>query len=209
MTAVRIEPHYLPSIEFFVVLFQADGIYFDDDFTYQKQTYRNRTVILGPQGLNTLVVPVHFSSQTKLKDTRIDYAQSWLRDHWGAFYSCYGKAPFYDHFEGLFKQVWEKKPNFLIDLNMEMLSVCFQLLQWQNVTLLKKPKSDALDLRDHILPKKSFSERNIYEPKPYQQIFGNRFVPNLGILDLLLCQGPEASSIIRNSIARPIERFAL
>ncbi len=208
MTVVRIEPHYLPSIEYFVVLSQADEVFFDLDSRFRKQTHRNRTRILGPNGIQNLSIPVHFKNDSPLKDVTIDYRQSWLRDHWGAIYSSYGKSPFFEHFAEYFQSAFQKKPKYLIDLNMEMLSVCLKILQWQIVIKTDPPESGFIDLGDKILAKKPFETRGILLPVDYQQNFGNTFVPNLSILDLLFCQGPDSSIIIRESVKNPIERIA-
>ena len=34
---------------------------------------------------------------------------------------------------------------------------------------------------------------------PYDQIFGVNFVPNLSVLDLLFCKGPESKDILKLS----------
>lgn len=208
MSTLFIEPHYLPSLEYFVVLSQFDQIYFDINGRYKKQTYRNRTYLLTANGPHPLSVPVKFGNHTPYKDVRIDYSQSWVRDHWGAFYSAYGKSPYFDHFGEMFENVWSARHSYLMDLNQEMLSLCFRLLGWQNVMQTESPKNPHNDLRDVISAKAGFETRQFYRSETYLQNFGKAFVPNMGILDPLLCLGPEAAMVIKNSIATPAERFA-
>ena len=63
-----------------------------------------------------------------------------------------------------------------------------------------KEDSEAfMDLRDHISAKKSFQSRNNYNSVPYLQNFGNKFVPNLSVLDALMSLGPETGSIVAES----------
>ena len=64
-------------------------------------------------------------------------------------------------------------------------------------------KKDEHDLRDLIIPKKPFSDRKIYFPAPYMQLFGDAFVPNLSVVDLLLNQGPQASAVLAASFLKP------
>ena len=55
------------------------------------------------------------------------------------------------------------------------------------------------DLRNAIHPKASHRQPGCdYIPKPYRQTFSDRFpfTPNLSILDLLFCCGPEAGEMI-------------
>lgn len=204
---ISIEPHYLPSLEYFTVLAQTDQLYWDVESSFQKQTFRNRCYILDPNKVMPLIVPVHYRQGTPLKEVTIDYRQSWVKDHWGAIYSSYGKSPFFEYFGEEFLVVLKSKFNRLIDLNHAMLSVCLKMLQWQIDIQLESLENAPHDLRNKILPKQPFDNREFYDPIPYQQNFGNTFVPNLSILDILFCQGPEAGRLLRDSIKIPIERF--
>ncbi len=205
---ITIEPHYLPNLEYFTVLSQVDAVYLDQESPYKKQTFRNRASILGPNGILNLIVPVHYSQGMSLEEVKIDYQQSWVKDHWGAILSSYGKSPFFEFFAEEFHSVLRLKPHHLVELNHAMLSVCFQMLQWQIDIHEKMPENHVYDLRNAILPKQSFENRGFYKPISYQQNFGNTFVPNLSILDLLFCQGSESGRILRNSKKMPIELFA-
>ncbi|MCP4460602.1 MAG: WbqC family protein [Cytophagales bacterium] len=204
---ITIEPHYLPSLEYFIILSQADSVHFETQSPFKKQTFRNRCYILSSNKVMPLIVPVHFHQSTQLQDVTIDYQQSWVKDHWGAIYSSYGKSPFFEYFSEEFQAVLKSKPDFLVDLNHAMLSVCLKVLQWQIDTSHDLSITSSYDLRDLILPKKSFDTRDFYKPISYQQNFGKAFVPNLSILDLLFCQGPVSGHILRNSIKSPIEPF--
>jgi hypothetical protein len=60
-------------------------------------------------------------------------------------------------------------------------------------------EENTFDLRSAISSKKPSSERKYYQAQRYYQVFGNEFVSNLSIIDLLFCEGPRASEIIRSS----------
>lgn len=207
MSSVLIEPHYLPSLEVFGIIYQADELIWDVDSPFQKQTFRNRTYLLSANGVTSLIVPVHFKMGSSFKDVTIDNQQSWVRTHWGAIYSAYGKSPFFEHYEPYVKQVYDNEYKYLLDLNHAMLSVCLRLMRKQLPISHETEKGGLIDLRGQLLAKKSFETRNFYEPFEYAQNFGNTFVPNLSILDLLFCQGPEAGEILRRSVRQPFERF--
>jgi len=204
---ISIEPHYLPSLEYFTVLAQTEELHWDVESSFQKQTFRNRCYILSPNKVMQLIVPVHFHQGTPLQEVTIDYRQSWVKDHWGAICSSYGKSPFFEYFAEEFNSVLKSKPELLIDLNQAMLSVCLRFLQWQIDIQINSEENRSHDLRNIISPKQSFEDRAFYQAISYQQNFGNTFVPNLSILDLLFCQGPEAGRILRDSMKTPIERF--
>ena len=201
---IVIEPHYLGSLEYFVALINAEEVILEAQDHFVKQTYRNRCYIHSPSGKQSLTVPVSYDNRTRMNDVRIDYSQSWLRDHWGAFYSAYGKAPFFDFFAEEFQAVWNSKPEFLLDLDIEMMTLCLRLLQIDMPHRLtddfhSSTEKGAFDLRNRILPKISFDQRDLYIPFPYIQNFGSNFVANLSIVDLLMCEGPGAQAVLRNS----------
>lgn len=204
MKKLIIEPHYFGSIEYFSLLNQFESVEFEINDNFQKQTYRNRCYILGSNKIVSLNVPLNYSSKTILKDVRIDYSQRWVKDHWGALYSSYGKAPFFEFFATDFKKVWDQKYDFLLDLNMKFISQCFKLLNLDlsidfTDTYEKEVRSERQDFRNEIQPKIDFSDRNIYQPIAYSQLFGNSFAPNLSIIDLIMCEGPQADEIVKAS----------
>lgn len=203
---ILIEPHYLGSLEYFTMLTSHPEVILEVNAHFTKQTYKNRCYLLGGNGKMLLTVPVSYGNHTPLKDVKTDYTQSWLRDHWGAFYSAYGKAPFYDFFSEEFRKIWEQKHPFLLDMNVEFLTICLKLLQYDmTFSFTEKYEKETIqgiyDAREQILPKKSFKKRNLYIPFPYLQVFGNKFVPNLSIIDLLMCEGSRAGIVLRNSTA--------
>ena len=57
-----------------------------------------------------------------------------------------------------------------------------------------------LDLRGQVGPSVHFSERNYYQAVPYTQLFGLDFEPNLSVLDILFCAGPEAKKLLLSSV---------
>lgn len=205
---VIIELQYLPCLEFFVALLQHEVVYIEAHEHFQKQTYRNRCYIQTTNKIDLLTVPVQDSrSKVLIRDLRIEYRQDWVRRHWGAIFSAYGKAPFFEYFAYVFEKTFQKKPAFLFDLNWELLTNCLKLLRIEENRIKwtekfeKSENQPIIDLRSVISPKKLFSERSIYSPIPYRQNFGSEFEPNLSILDLLFCQGTEAKKILEKSSA--------
>ena len=61
------------------------------------------------------------------------------------------------------------------------------------------PENGIIDLRSALHPKKTSGADKFYQPKSYIQLFGNEFVPNMSIIDLLFCEGPNARNIIIQS----------
>lgn len=201
MRRIVIEPHYFGSLEYFSLIAQYDEICFEIHDSFPKQTFRNRTYFLTSNKVQPLIVPVSYSNGDMTKEVRINYSQRWIKDHWGAFYSGYGKAPFFEYFSEEFKSIWDIKSGRLVDLNLELLKMCFKILQFDIkfsfTTSFQKDLEE--DFRNVINPKKPFSDRKIYQPASYTQLFGDTFVPNLSIVDLIMCEGPNAAQILSNS----------
>lgn len=173
---------------------------------YSKQSYRNRCEILTANGIDVLTVPVlGGNSKTLVRDVRIDYTQKWVNRHWRAIQSAYGKAPFFEFYAEQFRQILHGQPEFLFDLNWSILTVCLKFLQLDNDLKFtsgytKQLQNPADDFRSAIHPKKKNSGSLHHKPVSYTQVFGNKFVKNLSILDLLFCEGPGANQILKSSI---------
>jgi len=201
MTSLIIEPHYFGSIEYYSLISNYDKLILEVNDKFRKQTFRNRTYFLLSNKVQILSVPLVYRTGDITKDVKIDYSQRWVKDHWGAFYSAYGKAPFFDYFKDYFQLIWEEEHKFLVDLIQKTIRISIKLLQLSIEVELssKKPNEQISDFRDAISPKESFSQRKIYNPQPYNQLFGNTFVPNLSIVDLILNEGSAAKSYLVNS----------
>ena len=201
MEAIVIESHYLASLEYYALLSKVKAVQIPKHELFKKQTYRNRCYVLGSNGWLPLIIPVNYSRSTRMEEVTIDQNQRWRKDHWGAIYSSYGKAPFFEYFSEEFHRVLHRGHRYLIDLNQELLDLTLKLLQLDvNVTyseeILEGSKGNYLDL---LSPKKSFIDRKIYTPVVYSQLFGVDFSPNLSIVDLLMCEGPNSQQILSAS----------
>ena len=198
-----IDLQYLPSLEYFCALLKSDTIVIEAHEYFEKQSYRNRCKILTTNKIDVLTVPVK-NGNTKIivKDLRIDYHQDWTRRHWGAIHSAYGKSPFFEFYADYFKKILDKKPDFLFDFNIDLLTICLKLLRLEKTIIFteKYEKDVENDFRGQIHPKKVYQENQLYQPVKYRQNFGNEFEPNLSILDLLFCQGNQSLSILKESV---------
>ncbi len=194
-TKVLIDLHYLPCIAYFAVLIQADEVVFEGHEHFQKQSYRNRAHILGPSKVQNLLIPIdHSGKRSAIKELKTG-GSDWSRVHWRSIMAAYGKAPYFEFFADEFCAIWDRKYQYLFEANLEFLTLCLKILQ-VNVSYSvsekfeKEPQKGVLDLRSAIHPKKKLT---ICEFPVYPQLFGNNFVDNLSIIDLLMCEGPSAS----------------
>ena len=140
-----------------------------------------------------------------MEQVRIDYSQKWQAIHLRGIQSAYGKAPFFEFFFPYFQPILEKEEESLWNLNLQLLTICLKLLRWSGKITVSQEvlnSDDLVDIRGSIRPGASFLERNYYRPTPYPQLFGLDFEPNLSILDLLFCLGPEAGNNLKNSVKK-------
>ncbi|GAB3165279.1 WbqC family protein [Telluribacter humicola] len=203
---VLIELHYLPSLAYFTCLMSHEVVWLETQENYPKQTYRNRCYVLTTNKVDVLTVPVQAGSKkAQIREVRIDYSQDWIRRHWGCFQSAYGKSPYFEYYAPYLEETYRRKPEYLFDLNYELLTLCLRLIGIKkelryNMSYSEDVPLNIFDARSLLNDKKQDSEKVFYKSAAYYQTFGNDFVPNLSIVDLLFNQGPEARRILTESI---------
>lgn len=198
------EIQYLPPISYFLQLVRFESVIIEKHEHYVKQTYRNRCCINSAQGTDRLVVPVERHGKILIPEIRIDYRQKWLNRHWRAIQSAYGKAPFFEFYSPGLREILFRNYEFLYTLNMALLSLC---LKWLRLDISvaesdryeKEPQNTVIDLRNTLNPQKSAEWAESNFPLSYTQVFGRKFVPDLSVIDLVFCMGPEAGLMIRSA----------
>ncbi|GAB3885550.1 WbqC family protein [Spirosoma agri] len=201
-TELLVELHYLPCLDYVSGLVQFQRVRLEANEHYQKQSYRNRCYVLTANKVDTLTVPVHQGTHhLPIRELRVDNGQPWQQHHWRCLQSAYSKAPFFEFYAPEFERVYQQNWTFLFDLNVEVLTICLNLLRVKvDVNLTewyeKEPTVGLFDVRSTINPRNRLESYVFYQPKPYQQNFGFDFAPNLSIIDLLFCQGPLATEFL-------------
>lgn len=153
--------------------------------------------ILGPNGAQDLVIPVHAPNRTPMKDVLIDFSSRWQQRHWGAIRTAYGQSPFFLHYKDAFEQFYlAEKWETLVSLNTAILDLMLKLLKTEKTYSLSisfLPYNDN-DVRLKMSPGKTA----VVTFPPYIQNFSERhgFVPDLSILDLLYSIGPESKNYL-------------
>jgi hypothetical protein len=203
--SVLLSSHYLPCLEYFTCVTQAGSAVIESHENFQKQTLRNRCYVQAANGIEMLTVPVvKPAGKVPIRDVRIDYGQLWQKKHWRCLVSAYANSPFFEYYAPDFQKIYESRPDFLFDLNYEILTLCLHLLQTKvslsyTLSYEAEPKYPVFDARSCINAKKNVNRYQFYYPHPYYQTFGNGFSDNLSIVDLLFNTGPEALEVLKKS----------
>jgi hypothetical protein len=211
-SAILLSTAYFGPVRYFSKLAVYPQIFIEQHENFIKQTYRNRTVILGPNGTIPLIVPVEKGREKKIciKELRIAYDEEWQRTHWRTIFSAYNSSPFFEYYADDLEPFFRKKFTFLFDINQHITETLVELLEIPNKLSLTESfehiPQNCLNFRESISPK---VHRNIedpsFEPKPYTQVFAEKFgfIPDLSILDLLFNEGPSARSVLIDSFKKP------
>ncbi|BDD00102.1 WbqC family protein [Persicobacter psychrovividus] len=204
---VLLDLHYLPSVEYFAAIIQSEKLLIEAQENFSKQTYRNRCRILTSQGVRDLTIPmVAGNKRHHIQKILLDDRQQWRKIHWRSIKTAYGKAPFFEHYIDFLEPVFFGEQTTLFEFNLSLLKVLFKLLGIKKEISLtdeyaKYSDSDKIiDMRDRLQPKVDYDKNGILVPFPYPQLFGNEFVSNLSVLDLLFCEGPNARNVIQQSV---------
>ena len=206
---------YLGNIQYFGKLAQGARIEAHENF--QKQTYRNRAEVMTAAGVRTLTVPVVWDHRAKMpiREVRIDYTLPWQREHWRTLRAAYAAAPYFDHYAEKLAPFYDERnyrPERLFDLNGDLTRLLLGLLGLPETLLFTEDytapvpldtAAEAGDFRDIISHKPRLRRPDpTFAAPEYYQVFADRlpFAPNLSVVDLLFCEGPQAGQAVRASI---------
>ncbi len=201
MKKLLLNTNYFPPTTYFSAISTAQTFFIEQFENFGKQSYRNRCEIMTANGVVPLTIPVVKANSKKLvKDLKIAYATPWQKLHFRGIESAYKNSPYYEYYIDDLIPFFEKKETYLLDLNNAILGVMLNFLKLEHTIqmtedYIHKGDTNFVDLRDTFHPKINRRHGEIDFPiQEYRQTFSDRFPfsPNLSILDLIFCCGPEA-----------------
>ncbi len=195
---------YFGSVEHYKLLQLHGRAVIDIGEHYERQSYRTRTAIVGPNGAQDLHVPIAHDHGNKMPmhAVAISYAETWPAQHLHAIRSAYGNTPWFIHYiddiEAVIGQRYEK----LVDLHAATRSIALRWLGLEvDIVVSNAYLENAeghLDLRRSFQPKRVLPE-HVAPVGPYTQVFADRhgFVGRRSVIDLVCNLGPEAMRTLR------------
>ncbi|MBC7447733.1 MAG: WbqC family protein [Hymenobacteraceae bacterium] len=202
------ELHFCPPAAWFAAALTAPGgVLLERHEHYQKQTFRNRALILTAQGPKPLTVPVRGgASQHKQRadEILIDTSHDWARPHCRTLQSAYNRTPYFLYYADPLLALLLAPPPTLYALNRCILDL---LLGWLAPAL---PVAETNSWQAGYTGREVLDRRQFYTPdappdrmrvSPYPQAFGAGFVSGLSILDVLFALGPGTAAFLRATAA--------
>nr|WP_144972750.1 WbqC family protein [Bremerella volcania]QDU75404.1 WbqC-like protein family protein [Bremerella volcania] len=118
MKCVILQPSYIPWRGYFHQIQKADLFVYYDDVQYDKNGWRNRNRILGPNGPMWLTIPAKVKGFPLIQDVEIDEKVHWQKKHWRSFENSYSKAPHFAEVSELLLPFYEEPAPRLADFTI-------------------------------------------------------------------------------------------
>ena len=221
------QPEYLPWLGFFKKMMNVELFVFLDDVQFRKKGWQNRNRIRINDGTTLLSIPVHTHSYPKINEVTIDNEKNWSMRHKKSILYNYARAPYFGEIKDFIESIFEKKFQYLVDLNTEIIKFVMNELEIKSkivfsseLEISKKGSDRGIDIckavgADHYITGTFWAESNLrveefkksnidvefqkFQHPTYKQIHGE-FIPEMSIIDLLFNEGrKEAKKILQNS----------
>lgn len=208
MKPLLLSTAYFGPVHYYARYLHHEEVYLEQYENFAKQTFRNRCVILAGNGPVSLVVPVVKGRGPKIliKDIEISYDTEWQRNQWQTIVSAYNSSPYFEYYQDELFSFFQNKSRFLLDHNMRIHELLCDFMEVENKLQLTEDfesiPENTMNLRQSISPKIKENPDFAFQPKPYIQVFREKynFIPNLSILDLLFNEGPNTYDVLKESI---------
>jgi len=203
----------------------SDTFVFLDDVQYEKDGWHNRNKIRTSNGSMWLTIPIKSKLNVGINEAQIDNTHAWLEKHKKSIQINYSKS---SHFDNLWKdleQIYEKKYDLLIDINMKIISLVLKKFEISTKVIFSselqiktKGSKRILDICKSLnadvylsgafgvnyLDSQSFIDNHIevkyqnFQHPFYNQVYAP-FVPNMAAIDLIFNEGINSGFILRDA----------
>lgn len=225
------QPHYLPWLGYLDKLAKADVFVVMDDLQFEQANFQNRNRLKLNDGAHWVTVPLVTAPQTaRICDRRVDNAglggrHHWQHRTWRTLRVHYGRAPYFARYAPELEEVYARRWDSLVELDLHMLDLARRwlgittpILRASSLELAGARTERILELCAKVGAKVYLSGRggsadyldtaalarggvatmwqHFTHPVYPQRYAGLGFVSHLGFLDLVLNCGPVAARIL-------------
>lgn len=165
---------YLPGRMYIRQVLTSNQVRLCGGTPWQKQTLRNRTFILSPNGIQRLIVPVQHSGGLPVNDAaiKIDYSLPWIREHRGALEAAYNTSPYFEFFKDELFAIYDAQPELLFDLNFQVLNLLLRKMKSSTAIVNASNEAASLVALNTINCKQFPDDTTLHS---YPQVFGYKF----------------------------------
>lgn len=231
--AVVHQPQYFPYLGFFHKLAHSDIYVVMDSVEFLRRGLQHRNTIKTIQGVQWLTIPVFQHEKQWINEVKIDIELPWARKHWGSLKTNYTPAPYFDRYaadlQGILFQEWQS----LCELNLALLKWIMQILGIQ-IPIVRLSDLEVVGQKSDLLINvckavgadtylsgsggRHYMDLALFEAAgvdvlwqafvypTYEQLFPEiGFIPNLSILDVLFCCGPETHRFLETETVNDLQ----
>lgn len=193
-TKIISELHYFPNVTLFATLAANKSVIIPLNQTKPKNSFVNRTQILGANGVETLTIPLDGGRNTKSTFEELLISNDlWRKKHQRAIITSYAKSAYFEHYWPEISLIFDMNTNKLKEINQQIHRTLFKLLNIDTQLLFSNEKVKPTYLMQLHTPN-NLQQVSVFGD--YFQHFSYKFpfLPQLSILDLLFNEGPEANA---------------
>ncbi len=222
------QPQYIPWLGYFHKIAKSDVFVFLDNVQYKEREFQNRNKIRTPEGWIWLTVPVISKGKGRqnIHEVAIDNEIQWQEKHLRSLKTYYAHAEFFKEHVGFFQDLYSRKWDKLVDLNIAIIGYVLKYLEI-NTTVYFETKLNIASIhteriidicktldadtyfsgiggRDYLEEGRFLEEKlklvyqDFKHPGYRQQFMKDKegFIPYMSILDLIFNEGPRSRAIL-------------
>lgn len=123
MKIAIMQPTYLPWIGYFGLMKAVDVFVVLDNVQFEYQSWQHKNKVGSKNGILNLTVPVFNKGRfgQLIKDVEIDNSRKWFKKHLSSITFNYSKSDFFEQMRFFFEEIYSKKWDNLLELNLEVL----------------------------------------------------------------------------------------
>lgn len=180
-----------PCIEWWAKAVALKKVEIRKSAPYRKNWPLNRYILTGSQGKQTMSIPLVGGRNQKnpFSEVLISFEEDWQSHHWKTMQTLYRRSPFFEYYAPEIEYLYHQKIKNLMSWNKESIQAIQQFLNLDFQII------EVEHLEETAIPKKDVSAFSFI---PYHQVFEDqlKFQENCSILDLIFCEGKNATNIL-------------